>query len=524
MLQIKNLTITHRKDLRTMLEDFQLVLNDGDKAVIIGEEGDGKSTLLKWICDPALTEPYAECRGERLLGRERPGYLPQELPPEDTEKSVYEFFAESEGFAGASPKERGRMAVEAGLEADVYFSGQRMGSLSGGEKVKIQLLRLLLDDPTVLLLDEPSNDLDLATLSMLETLIANWKHAVLFVSHDETLIRHTANMVVHLEQVARKSRCRYTVQHQSYDQYLQDRANRFERQDRKAQSDRREKKKRDETYRRVFEGVARAQSAISRQDPHGGALLKKKMHAVKSMERRFEREDESMTKRPEQEEAIGLKLSCEPVPHGKTVLDYRLDRLLSDDGGRVLAEGIRFFVRGPEKVCIVGANGAGKTTLLRKIAEEMLARTDIQAAYMPQNYEDLLEPDMTPVDFLDETGEKEVRTRIRTYLGALNFTADEMEHPSGALSGGQKVKLLLLKLSLSHADVLILDEPTRNLSPLSGPVLRRQLAAFPGAIISVSHDRLFMTEVCTRVLRLTEQGLTELDPLFKAGSADSESS
>lgn len=77
MLQIKNLTITHRKDLRTMLEDFQLVLNDGDKAVIIGEEGDGKSTLLKWICDPALTEPYAECRGERLLGRERPGYLPQ---------------------------------------------------------------------------------------------------------------------------------------------------------------------------------------------------------------------------------------------------------------------------------------------------------------------------------------------------------------------------------------------------------------------------------------------------------------
>ena len=97
-----------------MLEDFQLVLNDGDKAVIIGdigEEGDGKSTLLKWIFDPALTEPYAECRGERLLGRERPGYLPQELPPEDSVKSVYEFFAESEGFAGASPKELGGWAA-----------------------------------------------------------------------------------------------------------------------------------------------------------------------------------------------------------------------------------------------------------------------------------------------------------------------------------------------------------------------------------------------------------------------------
>ena len=120
-----------------MLEDFQLVLNDGDKAVIIviiGEEGDGKSTLLKWIFDPALTEPYAECRGERILGPERPGYLPQELPPEDTEKSIYEFFTESEGFANVSPRELGRLAAETGLESDLYFSGQRMGSLSGGEK------------------------------------------------------------------------------------------------------------------------------------------------------------------------------------------------------------------------------------------------------------------------------------------------------------------------------------------------------------------------------------------------------
>ncbi len=99
--------------------------------------------------------------------------------------------------------------------------------------------------------------------------------------------------------------------------------------------------------------------------------------------------------------------------------------------------------------------------------EELLSRTDIRACYMPQNYEDLLELDRTPVEFLSVTGDKEETTRIRTYLGSMKYTVDEMNHPMSELSGGQKAKVLLLKMSLSGADVLILDEPTRNFSPLS---------------------------------------------------------
>ena len=114
---------------------------------------------------------------------------------------------------------------------------------------------------------------------------------------------------------------------------------------------------------------------------------------------------------------------------------------------------------------------------------------------------------MTPVDFLDTSGEKEERTRIRTYLGSLKYTADEMEHPIACLSGGQKAKVLLLKMSLSGANVLLLDEPTRNFSPLSGPVIRRMLTEFPGAIISISHDRRYIRQVCHKVYRLTEGGL-----------------
>ena len=118
--------------------------------------------------------------------------------------------------------------------------------------------------------------------------------------------------------------------------------------------------------------------------------------------------------------------------------------------------------------------------------------------------------DMTPVDFLDKSGDKEERTRIRTYLGSLKYTADEMEHPIRELSGGQKAKVLLLSMSLSGANVLILDEPTRNFSPLSGPVIRKMLREFPGAIISISHDRKYIDEVCDKIYELDYSGLRNL--------------
>ena len=139
---------------------------------------------------------------------------------------------------------------------------------------------------------------------------------------------------------------------------------------------------------------------------------------------------------------------------------------------------------------------------------ECIARlNDIKAEYMPQTYEDLLDLDVTPVDYLDKTGDKEERTRIRTYLGSLKYTPDEMEHPIRELSGGQKAKVLLLRMSLSGANVLILDEPTRNFSPLSGPVIRKMLREFPGAVISISHDRKYIEEVCDKIYQLNPNGL-----------------
>ncbi|MDO4322374.1 MAG: ATP-binding cassette domain-containing protein [Lachnospiraceae bacterium] len=513
MLQIRNLNIVHKKDLHTILENFSFVLNPGDRAVIIGEEGNGKSTLLKWLADPETVEAYAEVTGERICTGERLGYLPQELSQSDKEKSVYEFFCEEPLFWDQTPGQLGALAGNLRVTPDFFFWEQRMHTLSGGEKIKAQLARIWMARPTVLLLDEPSNDIDIETLEWLESMLLKAHQPVLYVSHDETLIEKTANVIIHIEQLRRKTVSRYTVAHTSYRAYLRQRSAQLESQRREAQNERRQEKRRQEKYQRLQQKVENAQNAVSRQDPHAGQLLKKKMKAVKSMERRFQREAAGMTGMPESEEAIFLKLGQDvSLPAGKTVLDFRLERLTVRDSApeisdQVLAENISLFVKGGEKICIVGRNGAGKTTLLKKIAEELLSRTDIRACYMPQDYEELLDMDKTPVEYLVQTGDREEIARIRTYLGSMKYTAQEMEHPAAELSGGQKAKILLLKMNMSGAEVLILDEPTRNFSPLSGPVIRKALRDYGGAIISISHDRKYIEEVCGQVYRLTRHGL-----------------
>jgi ATPase subunit of ABC transporter with duplicated ATPase domains len=284
---------------------------------------------------------------------------------------------------------------------------------------------------------------------------------VLFISHDETLIENTANTIIHLELVRRKTHPRATVSRIPYAGYVKQREQGIARQSQQAKKEKEEHDAKMDRFRRIQQSVDHAGRNVSKAERDTAArLLKKKMHALK----------------------------------------------INDV---VLAKNINLRVTGSEKVCITGKNGAGKTSLLRKIASELLARKDIYAAYMPQNYNELLDYSDTPVDFLAPSGLKTDITSARTYLGSVKFTADEMGRKIGLLSGGQQAKLFLLKMILDGADVLILDEPTRNFSPLSNPVLRGVLKEFGGVIISVSHDRKYINEVCGRVYTLTEQGLVQ---------------
>lgn len=173
----------------------------------------------------------------------------------------------------------------------------------------------------------------------------------------------------------------------------------------------------------------------------------------------------------------------------------------------VLVDSLSFTLNDGERLALIGEEGNGKSTLLHLIRNTLEKRSDLRVFYMPQDAGDLLDFSLSPVELLSPSGKKEERSRAGILLGSMKFTADEMNHPSAGLSGGQKAKLMFLMMAESSANVLLLDEPTRNLSPLSGPVIRELLAEYPGCIITVSHDRRLIQEVCTRTVTLTPEGV-----------------
>ena len=505
MLQVKNLSIYHNKDLTPLIENLSFSLRDGDRAAIIGEEGNGKTTLLRILAGEDT--PYVSVTGDIAVSGGA-GYLPQELPAQERRMTAYDFFCQSPVFFEQTPRELASLARRLGLDSGVFYSEQVMETFSGGERVKLQLCRLLMGSPALLLLDEPSNDLDLATVRWLSGFMAHCAIPMLFVSHDEALLRETANVILHIERLRRRQVPRATVHRMDYGTFYATRLSAMAHQEQVARKEREEMNKKMERYREIRQKVEHSQSAISRQDPHGGQLLKKKMHAVQSMGRRFEREAESMTAMPESEEAIFARLTCTPQPPGKVVADIHLPELTVPS--RVLARDVRLSVRAGEKVLIAGQNGAGKSTLLRALYASLRERRDLHVFYMPQDPCDMLEPDKTPVEMLAVTGDKEETTKSRVELGSMKFTPEEMDHPCRSLSGGQKAKLMFLMMARQQPDVLLLDEPTRNLSPLSGPVTRALFADYPGCIIAVSHDRLFAGAVFDRAVELTASGLHDL--------------
>lgn len=505
MLIIKNLSLYIKKDLRLLLKDFNFSLNPGQRVALVGEEGNGKSSLLKAIYDVDLISEYIEINGQISKSGEIIGYLPQQIENRDLELSTTQFLNKQVSLDDFDYGLFYTLIDEMKFNEDLITDEIYLYNLSGGEKIKFQLLCTLMKKPTLLLLDEPTNDLDLTSIKWLENFILNLSIPLMFVSHDEALLEKCANTIIHIEQIMRKTEPKYTIAGLGYLEYVQERYNRITRQEQLARKEKEEYEKKMDRYRQIYQRVEHEQNIISRQDPQGGRLLKKKMHSVISMGHRFEREKEKMTQKPDYEEGILVRFNNGiSVPNGKKIIDFKLDILKA--GKKVLSNDICLEVYGPKKVCIVGANGSGKTSLIRHLIQ-YLKNSNIKYGYMPQDYSEMMNPQKTPVDFLSKIGTKTEITTIRTYLGSMNFTKEEMFHPVEELSGGQRAKLYFSKMILDESEVLILDEPTRNLSPLSGPEVRDALKGFKGCIISVSHDRKYIEEVCEEIYLLDKKGL-----------------
>ena len=496
MLEVKNLNIIIENNY--IIKDLSFNLNSNDKLAIIGEEGNGKSTILKSLinkCD------YAEMSGIINTNHNRIGYLPQYIEKSKLKYKVYDFLFKDEEDYYNKINDLYKNLNKINLEDKIL--NQTINTLSGGEKVKINILKLLLEDYDILFLDEPTNDLDIDTLNFLESFIKTTTKPIIYVSHDETLLQNTANRILHIERIKHKKECRHTLENIGFKEYVDNRERKIEKQNQVASKEKRDYKKQEEKLKQIMQKVEYRQKTITRKDPYGAALLKKKMRNLKSQEKRLEKK--VTTEKVEVEENINFSFENTSIPKNKIIINLNLDELKVKD--KVLSKNIKLDIIGNTKICIIGKNGCGKSTLIKIIYEKLKPREDIKVGYMPQNYDDVFNDYENVLDFIAPSKKLDDITKARTYLSSMNFTKDETEGKVKDLSNGTKAKLFLIKLVLDKCNVLILDEPTRNLSPLSNPVLRKVLKEFKGTIISISHDRLYINEVIDKVYLLTETSL-----------------
>ncbi len=497
MLQLEKLTITHQKDLQDLVRDLDLVLNPGEKLAIIGEEGTGKSSLIKAIVAPQLLSSYAHLTGKITNHFHQFGYLPQALENEDLQLTIMDFLYHNLDYGFLDFNLFYKYADQFRLDLDRFDAqNQTLASLSGGERLKVQLLKILATDPDLLILDEPSSDLDLETLQWLENFIRQSDKAILFISHDESLLSRASTAILHLELLKKRTEPRATFYRGNYDQYRQEWTEKFEHQLQVAKKEREEHAKKMERHHRIHQSVEH----VLRQthDSTAGRLLAKKMKNVLSQEKRLKKEAENLTEIPQDMDAIQLFFSeIKPLPTSKNLLSW--EKKLLPTG-----QTVNLQIRGQDKLVITGKNGVGKTRLLKLLLQDLRARTDLSVGYMPQHYEEEFENQDTPLSFLASVADEE---KARTLLASLKFTRQEVIHALHNLSGGQKAKLFLARMVLAGNDVLILDEPTRHFSPTSQPLIRQLLIDYPGAIISVSHDRRFIDEVAALHYQLDDESL-----------------
>lgn len=528
MIMLSCNNVTKSFGVETILEDISFSISEGDKVGIVGVNGTGKTTLFKII-----TGIYGYDSGEIYTSKDcRMGYLEQntnfhsdktiyeevlkvfsdliasEIELRDMEHKIaelsklegsptselkklmddygkkYERFEENHGYSYKSEV----IGTLRGLGFSKDDLEKQIDVLSGGEKTRVLLAKLLLGKPSLLLLDEPTNHLDAEAVEWLEGFLRAYEGTVMIISHDRYFLDQSVNRIFEM------SNKHLTAFNGNYTEYQKQAKIQKEIELKRYENQQHEIKKQEESIERL--------KSYGREKHIKRARSKEKMlNKVEKLE-----------KTQEYRKKAKFKFHSAPQS-GNDVL--RVENLEKSFDERVLFKGVNFDIYRGEKVALIGPNGIGKSTLFKILMSEETQNDgnfkigqNVIPAYFHQEQK-TLNLKNTIIDEIWDSNPSLTQTEIRSLLGAFLFSDEDVFKEINLLSGGERARIAILKLILSKSNLLLLDEPTNHLDIDSKEVLEEALLEYDGTIFTISHDRYFLNTVIDKILLLSLEGVTE---------------
>ena len=502
-----------------LFDNINLQVDERDRIALVGKNGAGKSTLLKilvgeeeptsgeinkkkdislsYLAQDSRFESENTIYDEMLhvfddLRRTEKQLRQMELEMgeksgADLDKLMSDYDRLSENFrqAGGFTYEADIRAILNGFKFDESMWQMKIAELSGGQNTRLALAKMLLEKPNLLVLDEPTNHLDIETIAWLENYLVNYSGALLIVSHDRYFLDKVATITLDLTK-------------HSLDRYVGNYSRFVELKEQKLATEAK-------NYEKQQKEIAALEDFVNRN-------LVRASTTKRAQSRRKQLEKMERLDKPEAgKKSANMTFQSEKTS-GNVVLTVENAAIGYD--GEVLSQPINLDLRKMNAVAIVGPNGIGKSTFIKSIVNlipfikgEKHFGANVEVGYYDQT-QSKLTPSNTVLDELWNDFKLTPEVEIRNRLGAFLFSGDDVKKSVGMLSGGEKARLLLAKLSMENNNFLILDEPTNHLDIDSKEVLENALIDFDGTLLFVSHDRYFINRVATHVLELSENGST----------------
>ena len=500
-----------------LFDNINLQVDERDRIALVGKNGAGKSTLLKilvgeeeptsgeinkkkdislsYLAQDSRFESENTIYDEMLhvfddLRRTEQQLRQMELEMgeksgEDLEKLMSDYDRLSENFrqAGGFTYEADIRAILNGFKFDESMWQMKIAELSGGQNTRLALAKMLLEKPNLLVLDEPTNHLDIETIAWLENYLVNYSGALIIVSHDRYFLDKVATITLDLTK-------------HSLDRYVGNYSRFVELKEQKLATEAK-------NYEKQQKEIAALEDFVNRN-------LVRASTTKRAQSRRKQLEKMERLDKPEAgKKSANMTFQSEKTS-GNVVLT--VENVAIGYDGEVLSEPINLDLRKMNAVAIVGPNGIGKSTFIKSIVDqipfikgEKRFGANVEVGYYDQTQSKLTASN-TVLDELWNDFKLTPEVEIRNRLGAFLFSGDDVKKSVGMLSGGEKARLLLAKLSMENNNFLILDEPTNHLDIDSKEVLENALIDFDGTLLFVSHDRYFINRVATHVLELSENG------------------